>query len=167
METKPENVHIEGYASVFSCVDQCNDVIAKGAFEGSIRDKFSFIKLLWQHDVSLPIGNIVCIQEDNYGLFIRAILTQKTQIGREAVELIKLGIVTGLSVGLVSENSRLNLKGQNEILKATLHEVSVVTFPANCQAKITSVYEGQKPPGLTDLVRSAHAIKNSIQQLRG
>jgi uncharacterized protein len=157
------SVYIEGYASVFNYPDQSNDIVLKGAFARSIQDKFSPIKLLWQHDVNLPIGNIVTIKEDEHGLFIKAGLVQSTQAGREAIELIRLQVVSGLSVGIVPRRSMLNRNGYNEISEAVLHEVSVVTFPANLQARIKSIYEDKAD--LSELIHSANNLKSTLQQL--
>ncbi len=59
------NTIIEGYASVFDITDSHNDMIVKGAFKSS---KSSCVKLLWQHDVTKPIGVITILEEDGYGL---------------------------------------------------------------------------------------------------
>lgn len=155
------SVCIEGYASVFNYPDQCNDVIARGAFSRSVQEKLFPIKLLWQHDANMPIGNIVSIAEDDYGLFIKASLIQGTQAGKEAIELIRLEVVTGLSVGIVPRCSSLNREGYNEISEAILHEISVVTFPANLRARIRLIYEDS----LGELIQSANSLKAEIQQL--
>ena len=119
-------VYIQGYASVFRCVDQAQDIIKEGAFKETITQRNYPRKLLWQHDAANPIGSIIHIKEDNYGLFIKATITNHTQIGREATELIKSGIVSGLSVGIVPKKFSTNQKGYNEISEAILYEISVL-----------------------------------------
>jgi HK97 family phage prohead protease len=160
--TPANEVYIKGYASVFKCVDQAHDIIREGAFKETINQRSYPIKLLWQHDASNPIGSIIHIKEDNYGLFIKATITNHTQIGREATELIKSGIVSGLSVGIVPKKYATNAKGYNEISEAILYEISVVTFPANLYAKIESIQDNVKTNNLVQLISSAKSLKLSL-----
>jgi uncharacterized protein len=155
-------VYIKGYASVFRCIDQAHDIIKEGAFKETITQRNYPIKLLWQHDANNPIGSILHIKEDHYGLLIKATITNHTQIGREATELIKSGIVTGLSVGIVPTKCTTTSKGYNEILEAILYEISVVTFPANLYAKIDSIQDKTVSDNLTQLISSAKALKLSL-----
>jgi uncharacterized protein len=157
-----KEIQIQGYASVFSCIDQAHDIIKAGAFKNTIEKLNYSIKLLWQHDTNNPIGSITQIKEDNYGLFIKAIITTKTQVGRETAELIKSGIVNGLSVGIMPKKATINSKGYNEISEAILYEVSVVTFPANIHAKINSIYEKPESDNLMQLISTAKSLKLSL-----
>ena len=160
------DISIRGYASVFDRVDRSNDSISRGAFKDTLKEQKSKITLLWQHDASSPIGVITKIKEDNYGLYITASITSNTNIGREAIHLIQSGIVSGLSVGIVPERSRISQHGYNEILKVMLYEISVVTFPANVFATITSVYLGlDSEKNLRDLIQLSKATSSIIQQL--
>jgi HK97 family phage prohead protease len=159
-----KEVCVQGYASVFKYADQAHDIIRAGAFKESIAKQGKQLKLLWQHDANNPIGSIVHIKEDNYGLFIKATITNKTQIGREAIELIRSRIVSGLSVGILPQKSFINAKGYNEISEAALYEVSVVTFPANLYAKISSMQETPQTDAITQLIHSAKSLKLSLQQ---
>ncbi|WP_341764542.1 phage major capsid protein [Candidatus Tisiphia endosymbiont of Beris chalybata] len=131
-------VHISGYASVYNVLDQHNDLIIKGAFASPEIDKPN-IKLLWQHDCTKPIGVIHSLTEDDYGLQVDAIINNKIETGREAIELVRQGAVDGLSIGFNIQLANYNNLNQRVITKAKLVEVSIVTFPANCQAKITHI----------------------------
>ncbi|WP_375327105.1 HK97 family phage prohead protease [Candidatus Tisiphia endosymbiont of Nemotelus uliginosus] len=91
-----QGVHISGYASVCNVLDQHNDLIIKGAF-ASQELNYPNIKLLWQHDCTKPIGLIQSLREDDYGLQIEAIINNKIDTGREAIELVRQGAVDGLS----------------------------------------------------------------------
>lgn len=128
---------IVGYASVFEVADQHNDATARGAFLEAIKKHHTdnHIKLLWQHDITKPIGTIASIREDDYGLLVECLINQDTQQGREATSLIKQGAVSGLSIGFIIKDYHI-CEGMRRITNLDLWEISVVTFPANTQAQI-------------------------------
>lgn len=134
--SKAENTVIIGYASVFEVTDNQNDIIAKGAFKNS---KSHNVRLLWQHDVSKPIGVIKCLEEDEYGLKMEAEINNKTLLGFEAIALIKQKAVSGLSIGFTIKSSDYNSQGLRVIYEAELMEISIVTFPANSMAGISQI----------------------------
>lgn len=151
--TSNNNMLISGYASVFDITDDHNDIILKGAFD-NIPHKTN-IKFLWQHDHSKPIGIITCITQDDYGLYVEGIINCCTQQGQEAASLIKQGAINGLSIGFVSQKEKYNHHGIREILSADLHEASVVTFPANQNAKI-NMLDSALEKASTALSRLSH-----------
>jgi HK97 family phage prohead protease len=131
---------VEGYGSVFNNVDSYDDVVAPGAFArtlGVATEQRRLPAMLWQHDPEEPIGVWTEMREDARGLFVRGRLAN-TQRGREALELIKMGALTGLSIGYNTVRSEINeLSGIRTLLDVDLWEVSPVTFPANSAARIT------------------------------
>ena len=132
---------LSGYASVFSNVDMHNDIIMPGAFQDSIAKHLSnksSIKVLWQHNPNAPIGVIKQIYEDAYGVFVQAEIICETIKGREAIALIKQKALDSFSIGFNVKRFDFNSAGQRQILIADLWEISVVTFPANIDAKITN-----------------------------
>jgi HK97 family phage prohead protease len=133
-----DELKLSGYASVFSKVDRHNDIIIKGAFLKSISKHYNGqqVKLLWQHDHTKPIGLINDLFEDETGLYVKASVSNSIIQGREAINLIKQKAIDSLSIGFNIDRSLINKHGQREILEISLWEVSVVTFPANSDAKI-------------------------------
>jgi HK97 family phage prohead protease len=131
-----------GYASVFDYLDSHNEIIVKGAFLKSIqrhnRESLK-VKLLWQHDTQKPIGVINQISEDNKGLFVDVALNSSVNQAREVAALVKQKAVDSFSIGFDIEKYRINNLGQREITQVDLWEVSVVTFPANQEAKIENI----------------------------
>ena len=129
----------EGYAATWD-LDLVGDVIKKGAFQKSIKENFPAgnIKVLWQHDK--PIGVPEEITEDSKGLYVRARVSD-TQLGNEALELMKDRAVDQMSIGFTipARKSQMNDDGQREIHEIKLMEFSPVTFPANENAVITGV----------------------------
>ena len=131
-------LRLTGYASVFNTLDHHNDIIAKDAFSESItrHEQGYRVKLLWQHDQTKPIGVINKLSQDSTGLFVEASINNTITQGREVISLIKQKAIDSFSIGFNIEESTLDSKGQRVILKANLWEVSIVTFPANQQARI-------------------------------
>jgi len=133
---------IEGYGSVFGNADSYSDVVVEGAFERSLEEAKTSGRMpamLWQHDPEEPIGVWVDMREDSRGLYVKGKLAD-TQRGREARELIKLGALTGLSIGYTTK--KYEIDKENDVRRLTeieLWEVSPVTFPANSEARITGV----------------------------
>ncbi len=95
--------------------------------------------MLWQHDVTKPIGVIKCLEEDEYGLKIEAEINNKTLLGSEATALIKQKAVSGLSIGFTIKSSDYNSRGLRVIYEVELMEISIVTFPANSMAGINQI----------------------------
>jgi HK97 family phage prohead protease len=134
-----ENGIIKGYGSVFDNIDSDNDRIIKGAFTNSIKqhNQNNKIKLLWQHHIHEPIGTITHLSEDDHGLYIEAKLLLGIARANEAYKLVKSGAIKGLSIGFRVEESFYE-NDQRVITEVDLWEVSLVTFPANELALVTS-----------------------------
>lgn len=134
----------EGYASVFDVTDSVNDRIAPGAFAASLRahaQKGQLPPLLWQHDAQQPIGAWREIYEDGHGLFVRGdLFIADIARAREAYRLVKESVVSGLSIGYrVRQSHRDAASGVRVLTEVELLEISMVTFPANAQARVTAV----------------------------
>ncbi len=153
METKRFNVAaeikavddsgvIEGYGSVFGNLDSYSDIVAPGAFAKSLEEAKASGRMpamLWQHNPDEPIGVWTEMREDDRGLFVKGKLAE-TQRGKEARELIKLGALTGLSIGYTTRTYQVDRENDSRVLTdVQLWEVSPVTFPANSEARITGV----------------------------
>jgi len=130
-----------GYASVFDVVDTQGEEVVRGAFQKSI-DKWmqrgKFPKMLWQHDMRRPIGVWEQLTEDATGLFVKGRLLLDVRAGKEAYSLLKAGVVDGLSIGFVTVRARKHGAKNCRILEEIeLHEISLVTFAANPEARVT------------------------------
>lgn len=127
-----------GYGSVFGVVDSYKEVVAPGAFAESLSTRMP--SLLWQHRSGEPIGVYTAVKEDSVGLHVEGKLALKTARGAEAYELLKMGAVSGLSIGFISrEDSYDKVSGVRTLKKLDLWEVSLVTFPANDAARVSGV----------------------------
>lgn len=137
------NGHVSGYASVFNEVDAQREVVAKGAFRRSLAAMKTSGRqpaMLWMHDIRQPIGVWEHVKEDARGLNVEGRLAIRTAAGADAYELLRMGAVTGLSIGYRTTASRMDEKSRTRtLLDVDLFEVSLVTFPANASARISAV----------------------------
>lgn len=159
---------LSGYASTWD-IDQGNDKIHPGAFAKSIREGFPSgrIKVLWQHYD--PIGMPTEMREDDKGLFVKAKVS-KTNLGDEALELMRDGVVDRMSIGFMipQGKSEEDNEGIRHIREVKLMEFSPVTFPMNESAIITGVKQIERaikngaqcddPQSLMDAIKSLETL---------
>ena len=128
---------VKGYGSYFGNKDSDMDVITKGAYTKTIKENGERVKYLYQHDMMQPSGKMRELYEDDKGLVFVAEIA-KTQLGRDVVELMKSGVITENSVGIMPIQKQ-NKSDYREITEVKLYEISAVTLAANDQAKILDV----------------------------
>ena len=134
---------VKGYGSIFGNVDSDGDIINKGAYKKTIQENGSRVKYLYQHDMDKPIGKMVYLEEDDKGLVFEA-QVPKTRLGMDVIELMKAGVITENSVGILPIQKGMN--GQyRELNEVKLFEVSAVTLAANDQAMIVDVKGNNDP----------------------
>lgn len=127
---------IEGYASTFGNKDSVGDIVVAGAFKKSIRAMKP--KMLWQHRSDSVIGVFDTLKEDDRGLYVKGRFAD-TSMGRDVAELARMGAIDAMSIGYGVDKHSVDEKKRCRYLEEVkLYEVSLVTFPANDQAKITS-----------------------------
>lgn len=153
---------IEGYGSVFGVRDDYGDIIVASAFKASLaahKAAGTLPAMLWQHDATEPIGVWTEIGEDAKGLQIKGHLVLETARGREAHALLKVGALTGLSIGF--EAVEWSYDGELRILSVVdLWEISLVTFPANREARITSV-KASDIAAIKTIRQAEHALRDA------
>jgi hypothetical protein len=154
VKTIGEDGTFEGYGSVFGNVDSYKEIVAPGAFADSLKSLKTQNKmpsLLWQHRSGEPIGVYTDMHEDNIGLYVKGKLALKTMRGAEAHELLKMNALSGLSIGFMTrEDAYDKVSGIRTLTKLDLWEVSLVTFPANDAARISSVKNIESIESLAD-----------------
>jgi len=159
-----------GYASVFGALDQQNEIVAPGAFTRSLgqwRKQGRLPAMLWMHDPTQPVGLWLSVKEDSNGLAVDGRLALRTQKGGEAYELLKMGALTGLSIGYRVIASRIDAARKARVLTdVDLFEISLVTFPANEAARVDDV-KRTGDVGLRRELRAAAArLQNAARRLR-
>lgn len=129
---------IEGIAST-PTTDRYGDVVEpKGA-------NFKLpMPFLWQHDSWSPIGEVTKakVTADGIAVTIRVALelAEKVPYIRDAWELIKGGLVKGLSIGFTAiEYAYIEGSYGIHFQEWDWMELSAVTIPANAEATITSI----------------------------
>ncbi|MGH7947689.1 MAG: HK97 family phage prohead protease [Candidatus Binataceae bacterium] len=132
-----------GWASTFDQTpDSFGDVVARGAFTESLRThaaKGTMPALLWGHDAREPIGRWLELKETERGLFGKGKLTLGTARGREAHALMKDDAL-GLSIGYnLPADGRTCDRSGCLLKQIDLKEISVVSVPANSNARIVGV----------------------------
>lgn len=149
-----DGMTFSGYGAAFGNLDSCGDVILKGAFKGTLRDARKnghWPVMLEQHGAffgpaadNTPVGLWTDFEEDDTGLKITGKLAD-TARGRDLYALMKMTprpAIDGLSIGFRVKESILGTKPEEPrrtIKSVDLQEISIVTFPANDKARITSV----------------------------
>ena len=133
-----------GYGSVFNVVDSYNEIVAPGAFTESLKERATTgrkLPVLWQHRGDKPLGVYEKAEEDETGLYLEGrLLVNEVAQAREAQALMKAGALTGLSIGYYVQADTFDEKTRiRTLLKLALEETSIVTFPANDEARIDSV----------------------------
>ena len=134
-----------GYGSVFSVRDRQSDIVERGAFTKSLeghRERGTGPVLLWMHDQTQPVGAFTKIAEDERGLYVEGQLALKTVRGAEAYELLQMKAVRGLSIGYSVPPGASVYDAETKahrLKEVELHEVSIVSIPANQDALIAEV----------------------------
>lgn len=139
-----------GYASIFGNVDSYGEVVAKGAFEKSLKEWAEgggVLPVLWGHNLSDPdynIGGVISASEDERGLKIHARLDLDSPKGVSVYRLLKGGRVGQMSFAFdVIEKHDVkagdNLPDHVSLDEVKLYEVSVVPIGANQETEIMAV----------------------------
>lgn len=130
---------ISGYAAVFGNIDKASDKLIKGCFANSILERGpqsnanDKILLLWQHDMSEPIGRITKLQEDEKGLYFEAEIDE-IELGDRALKQLESGTLNQFSIGYsyVWERCDWDEEQQCYVVKEVkLYEISVVSIGCN------------------------------------
>ncbi len=133
--------HIVGYAAT-SDFDLQGDIITEEALRASQLDLLKNSTVLLNHDVTLPIGRVTKAEFDTRGLLID-VLISKTE--PDVIQKIKEGILNKFSIrGQVLDREKKFIpeldKVVNVIKRMSLVEVSLVSVPANPEAKAIGWY---------------------------
>lgn len=165
-DTETDVMTFEGYGAVFGNVDSYGDVIEPGAFADTLantRKTGLWPSMLSQHggwgmgaDDMMPVGVWTDLAEDGHGLKVKGRLAD-TERGLEAYKLMKMeprSAINGLSIGYIPkewENRTKPDDPRRKLKKIELIEISLVTFPANPKARISSVKSIPDIESITDV----------------
>lgn len=164
-----------GYGAVFGNEDSYRDVIQKGAFKETLRDwkkRKSLPKMLLQHgsflgpaEDGIPIGKWTLMEEDDTGLKVEGeLFALDTQKGRYIYEGLKSGALDGLSIGYRAREVILGKKPEEPprtLKRVDLFEVSVVTFPANDEARVDAVKAAERIEVISTLSEAEDYLRDA------
>lgn len=132
-----------GYASTFGGVDSYKDTIMPGAYKqvldlikaGAMRMPKMFVNhKSWE----MPVGKWVHMEEDDKGLYVEGEFTPGNPEAAMAKAALQHGTVDGLSIGYSLSSEDVEFRDEIRVIKniSKLHEVSVVTYPADDAARV-------------------------------
>jgi uncharacterized protein len=158
-----DNGAFSGYAAHFGAPNAFDEVIKPGAFRRSLQERGAgVVPLLWQHNPSAPIGVWTSIVEDARGLKVAGRLILETVQGREAHALMKAGAISGLSIGFRARQQERAANGQRVLVDIDLAEISLVTMPADRDARVTSV----RTSASADFAAFTTAVRRTAEALK-
>jgi HK97 family phage prohead protease len=133
--------HIVGYAATTD-FDLQGDVITEEALKNSSPDLLKNSTVLLNHDIEKSIGKVTKAEFDKNGLLIDVLISQTEP---DIIQKIKEGILNKFSIrGQVLEREKKYMaefdRVVNVIKKMVLVEVSLVSVPANPEARAIGWY---------------------------
>lgn len=153
---------IRGFFAVMGVLDAHGDIIRRGAFEKTIAQRAARIRVLWQHDASLPpIGKVLSIREvsreslppfflrrfpDAEGALYAEVRILPTPRGDEILAGIREGAISEASIGFETLLDQIEVRDGRRvrILKEIrLWDISPVNWAANEAAWLFRKMEGK------------------------
>lgn len=148
---------VTGYFSSFDNMDSDGDVIRKGAFTKTIKENFSRVRHLLDHDATKAVGKILSLTEDNKGLYYESKAGRHT-LGRDFLLMVEDGLINEHSIGFVTIKQK-NMGNYNEISEVKLYEGSSLQgWGANEMTPITGMKSQENISKMMDNI--LNAIKN-------
>jgi HK97 family phage prohead protease len=127
-------VEFEGYGSVWGRVDSYGDTVIKGAFGDALKARRPM--MLFGHNPGRVPGKWVDTKEDDQGLMLKGQLTPGHSEAKDIGASLKHGALNGLSIGGYTTDWEAQKSGGRIIKAFDLYEVSIVSMPAEQEARI-------------------------------
>lgn len=130
---------VSGYLAAFGMKDSDDDIIVKGAFSKSLRERGPSsttarkIAFLYMHDITKPIGRFDVLKEDDHGLYFEAEL-DNIPLANDVLEQYKSGTLNQHSIGFRYIHDKISFDETEKaflVKEVDLFEGSVVTLGAN------------------------------------
>jgi len=135
------------YASVFGNVDSYGDIMVRGAFADAIAEwkaNGKYPKFVWNHDWAEPLGKVIDMVEDDFGLKVTVQFVMEVQRAREQWALYKAGAGTDFSFGFSITGKDFDTEGHRLITKVRLYEVSAVLIGANNLTHVVEMKDAEE-----------------------
>jgi HK97 family phage prohead protease len=156
---------VSGYFSAFGMVDSDGDIMMPGAFKRSIQDwgpeAKGRVKHLLNHDPSQPLGKIVELKEDSYGLYYRSQVGSH-RLGQDFIKMVESGLIGEHSIGFRTLREQKS-DSANEIHEVMLFEGSSLTaWGANEYTPILGIKSLEQSAKIQEQIKSFEKfIRNS------
>lgn len=160
---------ISGYAAIFGNIDKSRDKLVKGCFANSILERGpqsganDKILLLWQHDMSEPLGRITVLREDEKGLYFEAVVDE-IEAGDRALKQLESGTLNQFSIGYNYVWEKCDWDDEEGCLvvkEVKLYEISIVSIGCNGETE----YLGLKSP--EDMEQAYAGLEREIAAFSG
>lgn len=137
---------VTGYLSSFGNKDFDGDIIVKGAYAKTLKERRDQILFLHQHNWDTPFGGFDELEEDEKGLrFVSAPFVKGVSFHEDALKLYEAGVYKEHSVGFITVKAENEEETRTRYIKEIkLYEGSVVTIGANDQTPFTGFKTGMK-----------------------
>lgn len=134
-----KNRVVTGYLSSFCNIDYAGDIIQKGAFSKSIKERKEQIYFLNQHKWEQPHGKFSTLVEDDKGLYFESTpMVKGVSYSEDVLKLYDAGVLKEHSIGFITLKS--DIENNNRIIKEIkLFEGSNVTLGANSNTPFTGL----------------------------
>ncbi|MEM1672673.1 MAG: HK97 family phage prohead protease [Archaeoglobaceae archaeon] len=134
---------VEGFIAT-THLDTTNDKITKEALEKAIEfiKNSGYFTVLFNHDLNRPIGRIIDLElrqidDENYGIYVKVLISSTET---EIIQKIKEGILTKFSIGAYGTIEYDEEENCNIIKELYIFECSLVSVPANPNAKVVDYF---------------------------
>ncbi|HGA1205591.1 TPA: HK97 family phage prohead protease [Streptococcus suis] len=144
--TEESEHHFEGYASTFGNVDRDGDIMAKGCFDNTVKEK-AVVPMCLNHHRDIIIGKME-LSVDDKGLKTVGTFNLNDPEAVKVRDLMKMGAIDSFSIGFIVKDyepidPKMPYSGTT-FKEVDVFEVSVVTVPANPQATVDVVKSQKK-----------------------
>jgi HK97 family phage major capsid protein/HK97 family phage prohead protease len=125
--------------------------------------------LLWQHKSSEPVGTVTFDKPTKNGISFKAQMPQVDEPGKlkdridEAWQSVKLGLVKAVSIGFRAIEFAFMKDGGIHYQQSEVLELSLVTIPAQADAKIETIKSIDAPLLAASGIRSVRPLPNKAE----
>ena len=149
----------EGKLATYGNIDEVGDVCDYGCMTKTLKEGGAQLPLCWQHDTSQPIGTLT-LTDTPQALLCKGKLVLSVPAARSAYDLVREGVVKGLSIGYTVMKHTMEASGVRRLKEVRLFEGSLVTLAANPLAQITGVKQLPDTEALEAFRNAARDIKD-------
>lgn len=133
--------YVEGYCVVADVIDEQKDLIEPSALQKAVEYLEKYTTVLFNHDPNRPIGKVVKAEVRDNRIWVRVMISEREDdIWTKIVE----GVINAFSISgcVLDFDIRKDPKhGEVRIIKDfSIYEISLVTIPANPDAKTLVAY---------------------------